>query len=136
MTYLTSTGCIFLVVSDRCGRRWRNYVSIRGKIETFSVVSPFWLFHFRQGKSTVILFGLQNGLNMNGNYDFEGCIGLKVRPRKGDGLLFYSLFPNGTIDPVSVSSEQPQFQIYLEIMLKIQGVSYVGLLYALFFYSH
>lgn len=34
-------------------------------------------------------------------YDYEKCIGLKVKPRKGDGLLFYSLFTNGTIDPVS-----------------------------------
>ncbi|RDX60092.1 putative prolyl 4-hydroxylase 9, partial [Mucuna pruriens] len=41
----------------------------------------------------------QNGFNMDGSYGFEDCIGLRVRPRKGDGLLFYSLFPNGTIDP-------------------------------------
>jgi len=39
---------------------------------------------------------------MDGRYDFEDCIGLKVRPRRGDGLLFYSLLPNGTIDQVSV----------------------------------
>lgn len=44
---------------------------------------------------------LQNGLNVD-NYDFEKCIGLKVKPRKGDGLLFYSVFPNGTIDMVSL----------------------------------
>lgn len=40
---------------------------------------------------------------MDANYDFRKCIGLKVKPRRGDGLLFYSLFPNGTIDPVSFS---------------------------------
>lgn len=44
---------------------------------------------------------MQNGLNMDASYDFQDCTGLKVKPRKGDGLLFYSLFPNGTIDPVS-----------------------------------
>ncbi|MCI04007.1 prolyl 4-hydroxylase subunit alpha-1, partial [Trifolium medium] len=45
------------------------------------------------------MFPYENGSNMNGSYDFEDCIGLKIKPRKGDGLLFYSLFPNGTIDP-------------------------------------
>jgi hypothetical protein len=44
---------------------------------------------------------MQNGLNMDASYDFQDCTGLKVKPRKGDGLLFYSLFPNATIDPVS-----------------------------------
>lgn len=38
---------------------------------------------------------------MNIGYDYEKCIGLKVKPRQGDGLLFYSLFVNGTIDLVS-----------------------------------
>jgi prolyl 4-hydroxylase len=38
---------------------------------------------------------------MDIGYDYEKCIGLKVKPRKGDGLLFYSLMTNGTIDPVS-----------------------------------
>lgn len=42
----------------------------------------------------------QNESNMNVGYDYEQCIGLKVKPRQGDGLLFYSLFVNGTIDPV------------------------------------
>ena len=41
---------------------------------------------------------------MDKDYDFLRCIGLKVKPRKGDGLLFYTKFPNGTIDPVSVPS--------------------------------
>lgn len=48
------------------------------------------------------MFDWQNGLNMDGKYDYQKCTGLKVKPRQGDGLLFYSVFPNGTIDPVSV----------------------------------
>nr|GMD49728.1 probable prolyl 4-hydroxylase 9 [Ipomoea batatas]GMD55228.1 probable prolyl 4-hydroxylase 9 [Ipomoea batatas]GMD56780.1 probable prolyl 4-hydroxylase 9 [Ipomoea batatas] len=44
---------------------------------------------------------MQYGQNMDGNYDFRRCEGLKVKPRKGDGLLFYSLLLNGTIDAVS-----------------------------------
>ncbi|XP_045822169.1 probable prolyl 4-hydroxylase 9 [Trifolium pratense] len=48
------------------------------------------------------MFPYENGSNMNSSYDFEDCVGLKIKPRKGDRLLFYSLFPNGTIDPVSI----------------------------------
>jgi prolyl 4-hydroxylase len=38
---------------------------------------------------------------MDTEYDYEKCTGLKVKPRKDDGLLFYSLMINSTIDPVS-----------------------------------
>ncbi|MFS7973768.1 putative procollagen-proline 4-dioxygenase [Helianthus anomalus] len=44
----------------------------------------------------------QNDESMSSTYDVEKCNGLKVKPRKGDGLLFYSLYPNGTIDPTSL----------------------------------
>ncbi|KAL5181573.1 putative prolyl 4-hydroxylase 9 [Glycine soja] len=53
------------------------------------------------------LFPYENGFNRDGSYDFEDCIGLRVRPRKGDGLLFYSLLPNGTIDQTSVHGSCP-----------------------------
>ncbi|CAL0311571.1 unnamed protein product [Lupinus luteus] len=53
------------------------------------------------------MFPYENGLNMDGSYNFEDCIGLRVRPRKGDGILFYSLFPNGTIDPTSLHGSCP-----------------------------
>mgnify|MGYP007059645573 CR=1 FL=1 len=43
---------------------------------------------------------LQNYQNMNINYDYKQCIGLKVKPRRGDALLFYSMFNNGTFDRV------------------------------------
>lgn len=61
----------------------------------------------------VLCVYLQNGQNMDASYDFSKCIGLKVKPRRGDGLLFYSLFPNGTIDLVSYSSEfgYPAFSV-------------------------
>ncbi|KAL2348333.1 hypothetical protein Fmac_002333 [Flemingia macrophylla] len=52
-------------------------------------------------------FPYENGFNMDGSYNFEDCIGLRVRPRKGDGLLFYSLFPNNTIDPTSLHASCP-----------------------------
>ncbi|KAG6406642.1 hypothetical protein SASPL_134248 [Salvia splendens] len=53
------------------------------------------------------MFPFENGSNMNQGYDYQGCIGLKVRPRRGDGLLFYSLYPNGTIDPTSLHGSCP-----------------------------
>jgi len=50
---------------------------------------------------------LQGGLHIDKDYDYRKCIGLKVKPRQGDGLLFYSLLPNGEIDKVIF-----HFQIY------------------------
>lgn len=44
----------------------------------------------------------QNERNMNGSYDYGKCIGLRVKPRRGDAVFFYNLLPNGTIDEVSV----------------------------------
>ncbi|XVE93479.1 hypothetical protein REPUB_Repub01dG0196300 [Reevesia pubescens] len=40
-------------------------------------------------------------------YDYKQCAGLKIKPRKGDGLLFYSLFLNGTIDRTSLHGSCP-----------------------------
>ncbi|KAL2322809.1 hypothetical protein Fmac_027188 [Flemingia macrophylla] len=53
------------------------------------------------------MFPFENGRNMDGNYGYEDCIGLRVKPRQGDGLLFYSLLPNGTIDPTSLHGSCP-----------------------------
>ncbi|XP_009778532.1 putative prolyl 4-hydroxylase 9 isoform X1 [Nicotiana tabacum] len=51
------------------------------------------------------MFPFENAQNMDANYDFRKCIGLKVKPRRGDGLLFYSLFPND-ISSRELSSNQ------------------------------
>ncbi|KAM7479122.1 hypothetical protein LguiA_027335 [Lonicera macranthoides] len=40
-------------------------------------------------------------------FDHKRCNGLKVKPRQGDGLLFYSVFPNGTIDQASLHGSCP-----------------------------
>ncbi|CAA6653543.1 unnamed protein product [Spirodela intermedia] len=53
------------------------------------------------------MFPYENGLNMNSGYDFNECIGLRVKPRQGDGLLFYSVLVNGTIDPMSLHGSCP-----------------------------
>ena len=46
-------------------------------------------------------FVLQNGEQISMGFDYRKCTGLKVKPQRGDGLLFYSVFPNGTIDQVN-----------------------------------
>ncbi|PSS02655.1 Prolyl 4-hydroxylase [Actinidia chinensis var. chinensis] len=53
------------------------------------------------------MFPFENDSNMGIGYDYKKCIGLRVKPRRGDGLLFYSLFPNGTIDKTSLHGSCP-----------------------------
>lgn len=48
------------------------------------------------------MFPYEGYQNMNIGYDYKQCIGLKVKPRQGDALLFYSVFPNGTFDKTSL----------------------------------
>lgn len=49
------------------------------------------------------MFPYENGSSNDSN----DCLGLKVKPRQGDGLLFYSLFPNGTIDKKALHGSCP-----------------------------
>ncbi|XP_028767695.1 probable prolyl 4-hydroxylase 9 isoform X2 [Neltuma alba] len=53
------------------------------------------------------MFPFEDGMNIGRRYDYKECIGLKVKPRQGDGLLFYSLLPNGTIDKTSLHGSCP-----------------------------
>ncbi|GMH14824.1 hypothetical protein Nepgr_016665 [Nepenthes gracilis] len=63
-----------------------------------------YLSDVEEGGETI--FPFENG-NIDTDYDFVKCTGLKVKPRRGDGLLFYSLFLNGTIDPASLHGSCP-----------------------------
>lgn len=50
-----------------------------------------------------VTFQGMNGMTNQEGFDFKTCDrGLKVKPKAGDGLLFYSLHANGTFDKVSV----------------------------------
>lgn len=95
-----NTARIFPIVLIECRRRWRNDVPIRGNFCFLPSVD--------YGSGSRIVKGLvlreQNGRNMNGSYDYQRCIGLKVKPLQGDAIFFYNLFPNGTIDQVSVQT--------------------------------
>ncbi|XP_047172300.1 probable prolyl 4-hydroxylase 9 [Vigna umbellata] len=53
------------------------------------------------------MFPYEGGLHIDTDYDYRKCIGLKVKPRQGDGLLFYSLLPNGKIDKTSLHGSCP-----------------------------
>lgn len=53
------------------------------------------------------MFPFENGAKIGMGFDYRKCTGLKVKPRKGDGLLFYSVFPNGTIDQLSLHGSCP-----------------------------
>ncbi|KAL4318107.1 hypothetical protein GQ457_18G016070 [Hibiscus cannabinus] len=52
------------------------------------------------------MFPFENDKRVKG-YNYRQCVGLKIKPRRGGGLLFYSLFLNGTIDPASLHGSCP-----------------------------
>ncbi|GMY38641.1 probable prolyl 4-hydroxylase 9 [Fagus crenata] len=70
-------------------------------------VASFLLYLSSVEEGGETMFPFENGLNMGMGYDYKKCIGLKVKPRRGDGLLFYSVFPNGTIDRTSLHGSCP-----------------------------
>ncbi|PON74778.1 Isopenicillin N synthase [Parasponia andersonii] len=53
------------------------------------------------------MFPFENGPDIGFGFDYKKCAGLKVKPRRGDGLLFYSVFPNSTIDQLSLHGSCP-----------------------------
>ncbi|KAB2602799.1 prolyl 4-hydroxylase subunit alpha-1-like [Pyrus ussuriensis x Pyrus communis] len=64
-----------------------------------------YLSNVEEGGET--MFPFENGAEMGLSYDYKKCIGLKIMPKQGDGLLFYSVFRNGTIDPTSLHGSCP-----------------------------
>jgi prolyl 4-hydroxylase len=53
------------------------------------------------------MFPFENLQNMQSGYDYKECLGLKVKPRQGDALLFYSMHPNGTFDKTALHGSCP-----------------------------
>lgn len=69
--------------------------------QTSQRVATFLLYlsNFEEGGETT--FPIENDENFEG-YDAQKCNGLRVKPHQGDAILFYSIFPNNTIDPASL----------------------------------
>lgn len=104
-------GEAFNVLRYEIGQRYQSHYDAFNPAEygpqKSQRVASFLLYLSDVEEGGETMFPFENGLNMDGNYDFSKCIGLRVKPRRGDGLLFYSLFPNGTIDPLSLHGSCP-----------------------------
>uniref|UniRef100_A0A166IFN6 Uncharacterized protein n=1 Tax=Daucus carota subsp. sativus TaxID=79200 RepID=A0A166IFN6_DAUCS len=100
----------FNILRYEIGQKYRPHYdafnpNIYGQVKSQRVASfLLYLSDVEEGGET--MFPYENGLNYD-NYDPDACAGLKVKPRKGDGLLFYSLYPNGTIDKASLHGSCP-----------------------------
>ncbi|WCJ17905.1 2-oxoglutarate (2OG) and Fe(II)-dependent oxygenase superfamily protein [Euphorbia peplus] len=75
--------------------------------QTSQRVASFLLYLSDVEEGGETMFPFENGADISSGYDYKKCIGLKVKPRQGDGILFYSLFLNGTIDPTSLHGSCP-----------------------------
>ncbi|XP_043712326.1 probable prolyl 4-hydroxylase 9 [Telopea speciosissima] len=105
-----SHGEAFNVLRYEIGQRYNSHYdafnpAVYGPQKSQRIASfLLYLSDVNEGGET--MFPYENGF-MDFNYDYKKCIGLKVRPRQGDGLLFYSLYPNGTTDPTSLHGSCP-----------------------------
>ncbi|KAF3435527.1 hypothetical protein FNV43_RR22616 [Rhamnella rubrinervis] len=70
-------------------------------------VASFLLYLTSVEEGGETMFPFENGVKLGMGFDYKKCAGLKVKPQQGDGLLFYSVFPNGTIDQLSLHGSCP-----------------------------
>ncbi|KAG9440214.1 hypothetical protein H6P81_020379 [Aristolochia fimbriata] len=101
-----SHGEPFNVLRYELGQRYNSHYDVFNPAEygpqKSQRIASFLLYLSDVEEGGETMFPFENGLHMDGSYDYKECIGLKVKPRRGDGLLFYSVFPNGTIDQTSL----------------------------------
>ncbi|KAJ9562435.1 hypothetical protein OSB04_007595 [Centaurea solstitialis] len=106
-----SNGEAFNVLRYEIGQRYNSHYDAFNPSEygpqKSQRIASFLLYLSDVEEGGETMFPFENGENADANYDFRKCIGLKVKPRMGDGLLFYSLYPNGTIDPSSLHGSCP-----------------------------
>lgn len=74
-----------------------------GRRNRFATV--FWyLSDVAEGGETI--FPMYNGASTPQNFD-DCSVGLKVKPERGKVIIFYSLLPNGNVDPTSLHGACP-----------------------------
>ncbi|XXG44536.1 hypothetical protein AAC387_Pa01g4313 [Persea americana] len=101
----------FNILRYEIGQRYNSHYDVFNPAEygpqRSQRIASFLLYLSDVEEGGETMFPFENGLNMNTGYDYKKCMGLKVKPRQGDGLLFYSVFPNGTIDQTSLHESCP-----------------------------
>ncbi|XAR51344.1 Procollagen-proline dioxygenase [Bertholletia excelsa] len=106
-----SHGEPFNILRYKTGQKYDSHYDAFNPAEygpqTRQRVASFLLYLTDVEEGGETMFPLEDGLDLNKSYNYSDCIGLKVMPRRGDGLFFYSLFPNGTIDPRSIHGSCP-----------------------------
>ncbi|KAJ0247300.1 prolyl 4-hydroxylase 9 [Hirschfeldia incana] len=104
-------GEAFNILRYELGQKYDSHYDVFNPTEygpqTSQRIASFLLYLSDVEEGGETMFPFENGANMGVGYDYKQCIGLKVKPRKGDGLLFYSVFPNGTIDQTSLHGSCP-----------------------------
>lgn len=106
-----SHGEAFNILRYEIGQRYNSHYDAFNPAEygpqTSQRVASFLLYLSDVEEGGETMFPFEHDLNIGTGYDYKKCIGLKVKPQRGDGLLFYSVFPNGTIDRTSLHGSCP-----------------------------
>ncbi|RZB89164.1 probable prolyl 4-hydroxylase 9 [Glycine soja] len=104
-------GEIFNILKYEVGQKYDSHYDAFNPDEYGSVesqrIASFLLYLSNVEAGGETMFPYEGGLNIDRGYDYQKCTGLKVKPRQGDGLLFYSLLPNGKIDKTSLHGSCP-----------------------------
>ncbi|GAB2259928.1 hypothetical protein Droror1_Dr00010783 [Drosera rotundifolia] len=103
-------GEAFNILRYEIGEKYNSHYDVFNPAEygpqTSQRVASFLLYLSEVEEGGETMFPFEDD-KLDASYDFTQCIGLKVKPKQGDGLLFYSLFVNGTIDPTSLHGSCP-----------------------------
>ncbi|KAI8534914.1 hypothetical protein RHMOL_Rhmol10G0133500 [Rhododendron molle] len=106
-----SHGEAFNILRYEAGQRYNSHYDAFNPAEygpqKSQRIASFLLYLSDVEEGGETMFPFENGLPSDLNYDYQKCVGLKIKPRRGDGLLFYSLFPNGSIDVTSLHGSCP-----------------------------
>lgn len=67
-----------------------------------------YLTDVEEGGETIFPYEGRFGLEHQATVDYKSCdVGFRYKPRAGDALLFYSMYPNNTLDKHSLHGGCP-----------------------------